>query len=96
MKTITICIGNTDNKLSQLEWALYIAYVDKLLKDTKYVGLSAHFSGGSSPERAWQNYCFVIEVDQSYIELLTRELVEIRKKFRQDSIALVIGTTSFI
>ena len=93
MKTITVQIGNSDDKLSQKEWSEFhlrisgacIAYAAE-----------THFSGTSNGEASWQNACFIFDCEDSDIEELRMELSFIRSCFGQESIALMEGETEFI
>jgi len=94
MSTITVQIGNSDNKLTQRLWHLYVLRVNILIE--QYANM-VHFSGGSSNWEPWQNYCWVIYIKLgSSREELKSELEHARKKYNQDSIAWVEGTTEFI
>lgn len=94
MKTITIQIGNTDDKLSQERWsAFYIATLDACLSH----GDQVHFSGHSEPDARWQNACFVVvTVSEPQYNNLRRKVAQIRWKFDQDSVAWTEGSTVFI
>lgn len=96
MKTVIIQLGNTDNKLTQKEWAIFISNIEKVLSDTKYTGLQVHFAGGSSAEKAWQNYCFVFNCYESDIESIRFRVQNIRGLFKQDSVAFTLGKTELI
>lgn len=89
--TLVIQIGNTDNKLTQQEWSSYQLEVKETIKQWS---TCIHFDGNSDPEAAWQNKCWVIETDRP--ATLKLHLTAIRKKYRQDSIALSLAETSFI
>lgn len=95
MKTAIIQIGNSDDKLTQFEWSEFCNDLHKLIL---CAGFQIHFAGYSPPAVRWQNFCIVFDVDldsQRYKE--TREtLVELRDKYKQDSIALTIGETFFV
>ena len=90
MKTVTVQIGNTDNKLTQQKWSEFV-------KRTHYVlnrAGSIHFSGGSPNDAPWQNYCWVLA---SYSWDDTNEkLSELAREYQQDSIAVTYGDTEFI
>lgn len=93
MQTVVIQIGNTDNKLTQLEWARYVqdmrmlfpAYIEKI-----------HFFGGSATWEEWQNVCFVVICEDIAISEFKRKLTKIRQQYNQDSIAITVGNTEFI
>lgn len=93
MTTVTIQTGNSDNKLTQQEWASFV----KLLKET--ISLHAkiiHFFGGSSTWESWQNVAWVIEVHESDLEPLKTVVTELREHFRQDSVAWTEGITKMV
>ena len=95
-KTITIQIGNSDNKLTQQEWAEYVNDLKKLTQP-----FNVHFSGGSPIDAPWQNYCTVLVLTNGqylcvYQEILKGMLAELCDKYRQDSIAVTTGDTEFI
>lgn len=94
MTTITIQIGNSDDKLTQAEWSGYHSLVESEIKS---MGFSIHFHGCSHGAEQWQNAAWVIAVEPpNRIEALRSALVEIRGRFRQDSIAWTEGHTLFI
>ncbi len=92
MKTITILLGNSDNKLTQGEWADFCSQVGIA------IGLRAktiHFNGFSLPNSPYQNACWVIELGPD--SRLEHALSAIRKEFRQESIGWVeADSVSFI
>lgn len=88
---ICIQIGNTDNKLTQQDWANYIKDIYELCVEHGTV----HFSGGSSAEKHYQNYCFCVSgVDRTV--LLKGRIEKIRAHFKQDSVAWLHGKTDFV
>lgn len=92
-RTVVVQIGNTDNKLSQQEWSQFIKETESVLAG--FVG-QVHFSGGSSPDAPWQNWCFVHVSYYEHEESLKIRLKELALKFRQDSIAVTFGETQFV
>lgn len=95
MKTVTIQIGNSDNKLTQPEWCDYCTAVDKAINSR----ITPHFSGGPPNNLPWQNWAWVIGVPDEFgplLGFLRIELEKIRKHYRQDSIAWTEGETQFI
>ena len=93
MKTITIQIGNSDDKLTQVEWSEYWSEVCGEISDFE---IETHFSAGSHCHAPWQNHCWVITINESDVQPLCNRLTEVRKRFKQDSIALTVGDTVFI
>ena len=93
MKTIVVQIGNSDDKLSQRTWALFILDVKKVME---LYCKDIHFSGGSSPTSIWQNYCIVGSVQPTLLDLVYDKLFTLTVKYKQDSIAVTTGDTKFI
>lgn len=93
MKTIVIQIGNSDNKLTQADWSSYCALIkSSVLHHAEQV----HFTGFSSPDAAWQNACYVAEFEESAMPLFKKQVEEIRKQFKQESVAWLEGETIFV
>jgi hypothetical protein len=101
MATVTIGIGNSDNRLTQGEWADFQRRVQSEIVERRY---SIHFAGASHPDVAWQNACWVIETPYSeqyldnvdFAQDIYDFLSVIARDFRQDSIALTIGNTLLV
>lgn len=91
--TATIQVGNTDNRLTQSEWAHFIAYLKHAIEANCYC---VHFYGGSEFDAPCQNVCWVVEVLPSQVELLRKAITDTRASWRQDSAAITFGTTEFI
>jgi hypothetical protein len=93
LKTTTVQIDNSDDKLTQKMWSHFVDEVDNAIK---LLAAGIHFSGGSSARLRWQNYAWVFNVADQYREPLSRKLAEIRKTYNQDSIAWTEGETLFV
>lgn len=94
MKTVTIQIGNSDNKLTQEGWA---DFVRKVRVSLDFVhGVRVHFFGASTGYEPWQNAAWVVECPDYSLHLLRMRLVSIRKEFSQDSVAWTEGATEFV
>ncbi len=93
MITIVIQIGNSDDKLSQGEWANYISNIHSKVKS---LAKEIHFFGGSSFDTSWQNACLAFEINEALCPKLYSELKFIREFFEQDSIAIIQGETIFV
>ena len=92
MTTVYISIGNSDDKLTQADWSRFVHLVDELL-DSRLI--SVHGRWFSSPRSPYQNACWCIEKEKEPI--LRRELGDLARQFRQDSIAWAEApTTDFI
>jgi len=99
MITMTIQIGNSDNKLTQEMWANYHSDVNDLLCQDAYIvgALQVHFHGASCAYEKYQNICWVININDKMTETFIRKnLIAIRKAFNQDSIAIHCGGVEFI
>jgi hypothetical protein len=54
-----------------------------------------HFAGGSPADATWQNFCFVVEVDEDKVKLLIDQLYEVKKKYEHGLIYYVVGETFY-
>ena len=93
MKTITIQIGNSDDKLTQAGWSSFVAAVQQKVD---LCCEDVHFSGGAPGWAEWQNYCWVVSVGYHNMAGLMVDIKSIRKMFNQDSIAWTEGDTIFV
>lgn len=93
MKTITVQIGNSDDKLTQKQWAEFVS--NTIYWITKFCS-EIHFSSGSPSNSPWQNYSITFEIDDSKIVWVKENLIELRKKYNQNSIAWMECNTDFI
>ena len=91
--TTIIQIGNSDNKLSQLQWASFFNLVDE---EVQRRAEKIHFSGTSLPNVGWQNAAWIFEIGAQNKEGLKKALVELCEIFSQDSIAMTEGNTYFL
>lgn len=93
MKTISILIGNSDDKLSQKQWAEFVGNIEYWVK--KFCS-NIHFSGGSANNLPWQNYCIVFEVEKDKEIWIKENIIELKQKYNQNSIAWIDGQTIFL
>lgn len=93
MKTYVIQIENSDNKLTQKDWAEYIIAAKLVVR-----GFSdaVHFIGYSSPTAELQNAAFVFSLMDSRLAMFTIKLKELCMCYRQSSIAIMVGETKYI
>jgi hypothetical protein len=82
---VYVSIGNSDDKLTQQEWALFFSQTAILLQRHAKV----HGQWASEPASAWQNACWCIEIVEGLAksEFIQAELVGLADRFHQDSIA---------
>lgn len=80
-----VSIGNSDDKLTQRDWALF--YSDTAVLLQRHAS-TIHGQWASEPASAWQNACWCIEVNSATkAEYIKAELVGLAGRYRQDSIA---------
>ena len=93
MKTVTIQIGNTDDKLTQTEWASFVLMMrTQILSHCKQV----HFFGAPANWERWQNCAWIVECEDSKLDALKAAVADARNVFRQDSAAWTQGETQFV
>jgi len=81
--TFYISIGNSDDKLTQKEWAEFVGDVDMAIVEAEPILHGRWFSRSDSP---WQNACWCIQLS-SGVDKLRRRLGDLAHKYRQDSVA---------
>lgn len=88
---IYVGIGNSDDKLTQREWA---EFQDRTLAMCEHYGTSIG-AWYSSPISQWQNACFCVgQVKKP--ESLRKALGQLAGTFRQDSISFAEAATVFV
>ncbi len=91
---VYIGIGNTDNKLTQQEWAAFIEDVEIVL-----TGLPMHGAWFSRPDAPWQNACWLVDLSEKtpgYATDLKVVMGHLAARYNQDSIAWAEAATTFI
>lgn len=91
--TCIIQIGNSDDKLSQARWALFIEATERVVRRSAQ---EVHFGGTSFPHKPWQNAAWVFEINPDKRVELWMELQHLSGIFSQDSIAFTEGLTQFV
>lgn len=91
----TIQIGNSDDKLTQKEWSDFVSEVDAVFK-TDVLAIDCYFFATSEGAKPWQNACWVVSIKETDVDLLIKRLVKVRKMYRQDSVAIVLGDVRMI
>lgn len=91
--TVVIQIGNSDNKLKQSHWSDFCNEIKGDIID--YEG-QIHFAGGSPYDSPWQNACFVCEINADQVPDLIKSIKLTKTLYNQDSIAVIIGETTFV
>lgn len=93
MKYVSIQIGNSDGKLSQVEWSEFVLEMQKAIERH---ASQIHFFGGSVNWAKWQNACWVLEVGESEILRLRNVIAKTRDHYNQDSACWLEGKAEFI
>lgn len=102
--TITIQIGNSDDKLTQKEWSFFVTDLRQFVNGWAE---QVHFFGFSTPDAQWQNACVVLNLrdwkrdgwdslDQQITAGMYSGLRDLLKRYKQDSIAFTSGDTTFV
>lgn len=91
--TAYISIGNSDDKLTQREWAGFVNETQEAVRNLAYTKHGEWFSATTSP---YQNACWCVEVRPVMVADLKERLAKIAHAYRQDSIAWAEATTEFI
>lgn len=93
MTTVYVSIGNSDDRLSQSEWAAFAMEVQSRVSlDASRV----HGYWTSSSVSPWQNACICADIPESTVPALKKELAVIGRRYRQDSIAWAVAKTELI
>lgn len=90
---ISIQAGNTDNKLTQHEWAKFVRRMSEVLGCYE---LARHFFGGPETYAPWQNVCWVCEIAPSRLDELKLALTDVRQFYQQDAICLITGQAEML
>lgn len=90
---ISVQAGNSDNKLTQQEWAEFVAELGGILAVHE---TDRHFFGGSETYRPWQNVCWVCEVEPEKLISLKSQLWQSRRRYRQTSVCILVGKAEFV
>lgn len=92
-RTVTVIIGNSDDKLTQLEWCSFVNHVGG---EINMHAEGIHFHGSSPATAAWQNAAWCFDVSGQRIDRLRDGLAKARERFRQDSIAWLCCEPRFV
>jgi hypothetical protein len=93
MATVYISIGNSDDKLTQLQWHAFHAAVNALVRRFA----SRIYGDWVSPStEMWQNACIAAEIPAEHIDVLKALLGRHAFDYLQDSIAWAEATTEFV
>lgn len=93
IQTVFVSIGNSDDKLTQKEWAKFCARTREAVNTYAATYLGEWYS---KPGEQWQNMCVAADIDRNSMDHLFAELEILRVAYRQDSIAVLPGETIFV
>lgn len=91
--SVSVMLGNSDNKLPQDRWATFVASVRAHVE--KYA-CQIHMDGGPGTDSLWQNWCFMFVVEAEKVPGLVAALQETRGYYRQRGIAWMLGKVMFL
>lgn len=90
MKTVHVAIGNSDDKLTQVEWVAFIKDMDATIRN---YAIEVHGAWHSFPDSKYQNaaWAFDINPDPASHDGISKSLKYwlqvVAMKYRQDTIA---------
>jgi hypothetical protein len=93
MITVYISIGNSDDQLTQLQWAAYCAEVRERFQE--HSG-QVYGEWHSLPNAPYQNACFAALFADEDAARLKRQLTGIRERRGQDAVAWATAETEMI
>lgn len=93
MKSVTIQIGNTDDKLTQKGWSKFVQETQCLVDD---FSSDIFFCGFPPADKPWRNACWCFGINAPDVEAFKKALTRLRLKYNQDSAAVLVGDTEFV
>lgn len=93
-QNVYISIGNSDDKLTQVEWSKFLL---DIADEVASLASRIHGSWLSHAAMPWQNACWCLEFDnEAAMEAAKDAAAKVRKRWRQDSVAWAVAETEFI
>lgn len=99
MTTVHVAIGNSDDRLTQADWAAFYQQTDLAIRHIVEDGSERRLYGAwvSPSTEPFQNACWAFErPDAERAQLLRDILTTIAGEFRQDSVAWTEGVPEFL
>jgi hypothetical protein len=93
MKTITLQIGNSDDKLKQSVWSEFWNQLNAVVAE---YAEQIHFSGFPAANSPYQNACWVFECEHDNALAIMSHVGRIRRAYSQNSVAWTEGETEFV
>lgn len=95
MVTVYVGIGNSDDKLTQVEWSTFVDALRAVATTYRTGAIIGEWF--SLPDARYQNAEFAWAMLRANLDLLRADLTELRTITRQDSIALaIVARTEFV
>ena len=91
--TVTLQIGNSDDKLTQREWHDFNYSIAEAIRQH---ASQVHFHGEPSGSERWQNAAWVFVIETANIPGLKSVVAYLRAEYQQDSVAWTEGGTAFV
>lgn len=90
---VYISAGNSDDKLTQRDWALLQTRIVNEIRQLAHI----HGNWYSAPHAAFQNMCVCAEMTEASAGMLKATMAELASQFRPDSIAWAeVPSTEFL
>ena len=94
MITVYISAGNSDDKLTQADWA---AFQQRVVAEVQGIAVEVHGVWHSAPMTGYQNMCICAVLNEHGAGVLRDELAGAAADFRQESIAWAeVPQTEFV
>lgn len=93
MKTCVIAIGNTDNKLTQQQWAAYCADMEDFVDRYGTHTFAKTYAVSNSQ---YQNAVYVFSAEDDTVPFIRSRLSTAALSYGQESIALMVGDTEMV
>lgn len=92
--TIYVSIGNSDDKLTQLQWSCFVNAVDSTIRAYSN---TVHGYWLSAPDSQWQNACWCFELGDARSAFALRRYLRLHAHhYSQESIAWAVAKTELL
>lgn len=92
MSTVYVSVRNSDDKLSQRDWAEYVHTVFRFLRNEAH---HVHGEWHSAPNSEFQNACICVEfAPDAHLDAVRETLAHIAEQFEQDAIAWAVAVST--
>lgn len=91
--TVYASIGNSDDKLTQAQWAEFHEIFAALIRKAAD---RVYGDWHSLPNSPWQNACLAFEIGAQSAARLKAALADLAAEYRQDCVAWAVAATEFV